>query len=189
MSYNQQTPPPYYGGGNNYNGYHASQAEVVQTTSSVMKRVYFKMFLGLLVTAFISLFCANSMSFMSFVATNSWFYWGLFIAELALVFVLSARVMKMSSAAATLMFLELIVTLHEVIDIVGNECRAIALSCSLNSRREISQSLDKGYLTLSGGNVAVVTDLHAFFFSFAKNRADSGVGILYERAGIAVEVN
>ena len=104
MSYNQQTPPPYYGGGNNYNGYHASQAEVVQTTSSVMKRVYFKMFLGLLVTAFISLFCANSMSFMSFVATNSWFYWGLFIAELALVFVLSARVMKMSSAAATLMF-------------------------------------------------------------------------------------
>lgn len=104
MSYNQQTPPPYYGGGNNYNGYHASQAEVVQTTSSVMKRVYFKMFLGLLVTAFISLFCANSMSFMSFVATNSWLYWGLFIAELALVFVLSARVMKMSSAAATLMF-------------------------------------------------------------------------------------
>ncbi|MCM1075902.1 MAG: Bax inhibitor-1/YccA family protein [Bacteroides sp.] len=104
MNYNQQTPPPYYGGGNNYNNYHASNSQVVQTTSSVMKRVYFKMTLGLLVTAFIALFCVNSVSYMNFMASNSWFYWGLFIAELVIVFSLSARIMKMSSATATLLF-------------------------------------------------------------------------------------
>ncbi len=104
MNYNQQTPPPYYGGGDNYNGYRSSSSQVVQTTTSIMKRVYFKMFLGLLVTAFISMFCANSVSYMQFMATNSWFYWGLFIAEIVLVFTLSARLTKMSSTAATLMF-------------------------------------------------------------------------------------
>lgn len=99
----RQTPPPYYNGNSN-NNYYASQAQVAQTTTSVMKRVYFKMFLGLLVTAFISLFCANSYSYMSFMVTNSWFYWGLFIAEIILVVSLSARIMKMSSSTATLLF-------------------------------------------------------------------------------------
>lgn len=102
MSYNQQTPPPYYNGG--YNGYHASPNEAVQTSNSVMKRVYFKMTLGLLVTAFVSLFCAGSTSYMTYMITHSWFYWGLFIAEFALVIFLGARLWKMSSATATLLF-------------------------------------------------------------------------------------
>ncbi|MBD5334764.1 MAG: Bax inhibitor-1/YccA family protein [Bacteroides sp.] len=104
MNYNQQTPPPYYNGGDNYNSYRASSYQVDQTTSAVMKQVYFKMFLGLLVTAFISLFCASSTAYMNFMATNSWFYWGLFIAEIVLVISLSARLTKMSSATATLLF-------------------------------------------------------------------------------------
>ncbi|MCI8997613.1 MAG: Bax inhibitor-1/YccA family protein [Muribaculaceae bacterium] len=69
-----------------------------------MKRVYLKMFLGLLVTAFLSMFCASSASYMHFMVYNSWFYWGLFIAEIVLVIVLSSRITKMSSATATLLF-------------------------------------------------------------------------------------
>jgi FtsH-binding integral membrane protein len=69
-----------------------------------MKRVYLKMFLGLLVTAFLSMFCASSASYMHFMVYNSWFYWGLFIAEIVLVIVLSSRLTKMSSATATLLF-------------------------------------------------------------------------------------
>ena len=70
MNYNQQTPPPYYGGGNDYNSYHNTQSQAVQTASSVMKRVYSKMTLGLLVTAFISLFCASSHGYMNFMPSN-----------------------------------------------------------------------------------------------------------------------
>ena len=97
MNYNQPTPPP-------YNGFQSTPKEVIQTTSSVMKQVYFKMFLGLLVTAFISLFCASSASYMHFMVYNSWFYWGLFIAEIVLVIVISSRINKMASATATLLF-------------------------------------------------------------------------------------
>lgn len=96
MYNNTPTPPPYNGGG--YNG------QSVSLASSVMKRVYVKMTLGLLVTAFLSMFCASSASYMHFMVMNSWFYWGLFIAELVIVFTLSARLTKMSSATATLLF-------------------------------------------------------------------------------------
>ena len=94
------TPPPYRGGNDSYSG----MSQLDSTTSSVMKRVYVKMTLGLLVTAFISMFCAGSASYMNFMVQNSWFYWGLFIAELIIVFTMSARLTKMSSTTATLMF-------------------------------------------------------------------------------------
>lgn len=87
------TPPPYNG-----------TPQAITTASSVMKRVYVKMTLGLLITAFISMFCAGSMSYMQFMATNSWFYWGLLIAEIGLVLYLSARLTKISSATASLLF-------------------------------------------------------------------------------------
>lgn len=97
MNYIQNTPPP-------YNGYHSTPQEVISTTSAVMKRVYFKMFLGLLVTAFISLFCASSNSYMQFMIGHPMFYWGLFIAEIVLVLVISSRLTKMSSFTASLLF-------------------------------------------------------------------------------------
>ena len=97
----QNTPPPYNAGGRSY-GY--DNGSSVQTVSSVMRLVYVKMTLALLVTAFVSLFCSSSMGYMRFMAMNSWFYWGLFIAELAIVFVMSARLTRMSSLSATLLF-------------------------------------------------------------------------------------
>ena len=96
MNYNQQTPPPYFGGGDNYNSYHNSQQQAVQTTSSVMKRVYFKMFLGLLVTAFVSLFCATSSAYLSFMSGHRIFFWGLLIAEVGIVIYLSTRLDRKS---------------------------------------------------------------------------------------------
>ena len=104
MNYNQQTPPPYYGGGNDYNRYHNTQSQAVQTASSVMKRVYSKMTLGLLVTAFISLFCASSHGYMSFMLSHSFFYWGLMLAEIGIVIYVSARLTRMQSSTATMLF-------------------------------------------------------------------------------------
>lgn len=74
--------------------------------SAVMKLVYVKMFLALLVSAAAAwgvptLFpnLANTL------ATNSWVYWGLAIAELALVFFISARMNKLSPGTSTALFL------------------------------------------------------------------------------------
>ena len=72
--------------------------------SSVMKSVYVKMTLALVVTAFVSLFCAGSTSYLSFMISNSWFYWVLAIAEFGIVFGVSAGINKLSSATAALLF-------------------------------------------------------------------------------------
>ena len=72
--------------------------------TSVMKRVYLKMTLALVVTAFVSLFCANSYGYLSFIANNSWAMWGLVIAEFAIVIGVSAGINKLSSMMATALF-------------------------------------------------------------------------------------
>ena len=72
--------------------------------SSVMRSVYVKMTLALVVTAFVSLFCAGSTSYLRFMISNSWFYWVLAIAEFGIVFGVSAGINKLSSATAALLF-------------------------------------------------------------------------------------
>lgn len=74
------------------------------TVSSVMKRVYIKMTLGLLVTALAALTCVTSTTFMQYYFTHSWLMWVLIIAEFGLVFSISGAVRRMSSAMATLLF-------------------------------------------------------------------------------------
>lgn len=77
---------------------------IASRVTAVMKRVYFKMFLGLLVTAFVSLFCASSQSIITFFAANNWAMWVLIVAELGLVFGISGAINKLSSSTATLLF-------------------------------------------------------------------------------------
>lgn len=72
--------------------------------SSVMKRVYFKMCLGLIVTALVSYFCASSYGVVEFFVQNRWSMWVLIIAELGLVFAISGAINKLSSSVATALF-------------------------------------------------------------------------------------
>ena len=72
--------------------------------SSVMKRVYVKMTLGLIVTALVSLWCASTPAVMSFFATHSFMMWVLIIVEFGLVFGISGGINKLSTSAATGLF-------------------------------------------------------------------------------------
>ncbi|MCM1483517.1 MAG: Bax inhibitor-1/YccA family protein [Muribaculaceae bacterium] len=72
--------------------------------SDVMKRVYLKMTLGLIVTALVALFCASSPAVVNFFFTNRFAMWVVIIAEFALVFGISGAVSRMSSATATALF-------------------------------------------------------------------------------------
>lgn len=98
------TPPPFDPSRFNDYNYQSSSVGAISLASNAMKRVYLKMTLGLLVTAFISMFCAGSRDYMMFMATHSWFYWGLFIGEIVLVFAISGGIYKMSTAAGSLLF-------------------------------------------------------------------------------------
>ena len=90
---NMTTPPPYYG-----------RTSVVSQTNSVMKRVYVRMTVGLLISAFCALGVASSQSAMMFFFGNQLVFWGMFIAMLAMAWILPARMMKMSTTACFLLF-------------------------------------------------------------------------------------
>ncbi len=90
----QQTPPPYYGG-----------AAVARQTNAVMKRVYVRMFIGLLVSAFCALGVASSQAALNFVFGNGIMRWGILIAMFAMAFIIPARMNKMSSGAVLGLFL------------------------------------------------------------------------------------
>lgn len=91
---------------NNYNYYSGGTAGsgTQSLVSSAMKQVYLKMTVGLLITAFISLFLADSGSYQQFCMTNRWYMWVLLIAEFALVLGIGAGVAKLSAPTATLLF-------------------------------------------------------------------------------------
>lgn len=99
---------------NNYNlnswsnPYGGSPESLEAKVSSVMKGVYVKMFLGLLVTALTAWIVAatatSDQSLLYLIATNSWIYWGLAILEIGLVLWISARLQRMSSGMATGLF-------------------------------------------------------------------------------------
>ncbi len=90
----QQTPPPYYG-----------QSAVKTQTNSVMKRVYVRMTIGLLVSAFCALGVASSPTMLNIIFGNQIVFWGLIIAMFAMAILIPVRMMKMSSGTVLALFL------------------------------------------------------------------------------------
>lgn len=93
---------------NNYQNYYNPQPygvhELEAKVSATMKRVYVKMFLALLVTAFVAMFCAQSEGVIGFFAANRWAMWVLVFAELGIVIGVSGGINKLSTGTATMLF-------------------------------------------------------------------------------------
>lgn len=70
-----------------------------------LSRVYGWMFLGLLITAGTAYFVASSPALIETFIVNRLVFWGLIIAQLGLVFYLSARVEHVAPATASLLFI------------------------------------------------------------------------------------
>jgi FtsH-binding integral membrane protein len=87
---------------NPYNNAYAQSATLVH--SSVLNQTYLWMTGGLCLTAIIALAVFNSPS-LTALASNSIIWFGLFIAEIALVFVISGTINRLSPASATALFI------------------------------------------------------------------------------------
>lgn len=87
------TPPPFYSG-----------QEVVAQTNAVMKRVYVRMFIGLLVSAFCALGVASSPAALTFFFGNRLVFWGMLIAMFVMAWVILSRMERMSSGAVLGLF-------------------------------------------------------------------------------------
>ena len=89
----------------NYNIQPNNGMSIALDISTVMKRVYLKMFLALLVTAATAYGIALLVpQFIETLSTNSWIYWGCAIAEIILVIAIGRASTKMKSSTATLLF-------------------------------------------------------------------------------------
>ena len=73
-------------------------------TNKVMRRVYVKMLVAMLVTAVTSIYVSGSETILRFIYGNTFVTWGLIISQIAVVLVLSGRLNKLSVTAATLLF-------------------------------------------------------------------------------------
>lgn len=82
-------------------GNYASKA----AQSTLLRSVYVWMTLALIITGFVSMYVAQSYQLISFIFGNKLALWGMLIAELAVVFYLSARINSISFTKATVMFI------------------------------------------------------------------------------------
>jgi FtsH-binding integral membrane protein len=87
-----------------YSPYLSSPTDVLRQ-QSVLTRVYAWMTAGLLTTGAVAMAVSSSAALVGAIVGNPFIFFGLIIAELALVWVLSANLMRLSPALATGMFL------------------------------------------------------------------------------------
>ncbi len=89
----------------NFQGISAErQWEVSQAFPVLMRKVYVWMTLALVITGFTAYGVANSPGVLQAIYTNPVIFWGLIIAEFALVIGVSAAINRLSLTTATLMF-------------------------------------------------------------------------------------
>lgn len=73
--------------------------------AKLMRSVYLWMVLALVITGLTAAYVASSPAYISALMNNPILFYGVIIAELALVFILSGRIHKMSFTSASLMFI------------------------------------------------------------------------------------
>ena len=82
-----------------------ASALVDERVTTFLRAVYGWMCGGLMITAVTASVVASSPAFVTAVATNRLLFWGLMIAQVGIVFVLSARVQQLAASTAALLFI------------------------------------------------------------------------------------
>ena len=83
---------------------HERELEMSAAFPVLMRKVYIWMTLALVITGFTAYYVATNETLLTAIITNRLLFWGLVIAELALVFGISAAIQKLSLTMATLLF-------------------------------------------------------------------------------------
>ena len=79
-------------------------ADIDERVGTFLRAVYGWMCAGLAITAATASFIAASPALVTTIATNRPLFWGLLIAQLAIVWVISARVQQLAASTASLLF-------------------------------------------------------------------------------------
>jgi hypothetical protein len=156
-----------------------------------VRSVYNWMGVGLALTGFIALYVSTSETLMRLVFGNQLIFFGLIMAELALVFSISARVDKMSAGTATTLFvvysalngvtLSFIFLVYARASIVSTFfiCSATFLACSVygwTTKRDLTSW--GGFLMMGLIGIIIASLVNMFIRSSAVNMVVSYIGVL-----------
>lgn len=72
---------------------------------ALFRNVYIWMSMALAITGLVAMYMAKTLTLLQFIMSSSFGLWGLLIAELGLVWYLSARIQKISFTTATVLFI------------------------------------------------------------------------------------
>ena len=86
------------------NNFESSEISLGTYVSQVMRRVYVKMFLALIVTAVTAWFVSSSPALLTILFSNTWSVFALMGVEVLLVIAISGAINRLSSSMATLLF-------------------------------------------------------------------------------------
>lgn len=171
--------------------YHVGEARTRVAVNDFIRSVYNWMGIGLALTAVVAMMVANNNTLLQLIFGNQLIFFGLIIAELALVFSISARVNRMQASTATSLFVVYAalngVTLSVIFlaytkTVIANTffvCAAMFIISSvyaMTTKRDLSSWGSFLFMGLIGIIIASVVNL--FVHSSAMNLVISYIGVI-----------
>ena len=167
------------------------QTQVQIRVNEFIRSVYNWMAIGLALTGFIAYYVASTPAILNLILGNQILFFGLIIAELALVFTISARVHRMQASTATALFvlysalngvtLSFIFIVYTRASIASTffVCAATFIACSIygwTTKRDLTSM--GGFLMMGLIGIIIASLVNLFIRSSAMHMIISYIGVL-----------
>ena len=167
------------------------QTQVQTRVNEFIRSVYNWMAIGLALTGFVAYYVANTPALVEVIFGNRLLFFGLIIGELALVFMISARIQKMQASTATALFvlysilngatLSFIFLVYTASSITSTFfiCAATFVACSIygwTTKRDLTSM--GGFMTMGLIGIIIASVVNLFFRSSAMSMIISYIGVI-----------
>ena len=167
------------------------QTQVQVRVNEFIRSVYNWMAIGLALTGFVAFYISNTPQLLNLIVRNQILFFGLIIAELALVFWISARVHRMQASTATALFvlysvlngatLSFIFLIYTRASIATTffVCAATFIACSIygwTTKRDLTSM--GGFLMMGLIGIIIASVVNIFIRSSAMHMIISYIGVL-----------
>jgi len=167
------------------------QTQVQTRVNEFIRSVYNWMAIGLALTGFVAYYVANTPALVQMIFGNRILFFGLIIGELALVFMISARIQKMQAATATALFvlysvlngatLSFVFLVYTASSITSTFfiCAATFVACSVygwTTKRDLTSV--GGFMTMGLIGIIIASVVNLFFRSTAMSMIISYIGVI-----------
>jgi len=169
----------------------AKQTQVQVRVNEFIRSVYNWMAIGLALTGLVALYVSNTPALLNLILGNRILFFGLIIAELALVFTISARVHRMQASTATALFvlyaalngatLSFIFIIYTRSSIAATffVCAATFIACSIygwTTKRDLTSM--GGFMMMGLIGIIIASLVNLFIRSSAMHMIISYIGVL-----------